>query len=473
MASAVPINQYSKHDDDSDFLYEIRKTIHPRAVHGWFAGWRVFFVVLTQLIYYGLPWLKWNDRQAVLFDLVARKFYLFGWVLWPQDVFYLTLLLIAAALALFLFTTLAGRLWCGYTCPQTVYTEMFMWVERRIEGDRLQRIRLDAAPLSWKKAALKIIKHSVWIAIALWTGFTLVGYFTPITNLSQAVLTGQLGPWESFWILFYGFATYGNAGFMREQVCKYMCPYARFQGVMFDKDTLTITYDRKRGEPRGGRQRKADPRALGLGDCIDCGICVQVCPTGIDIRQGLQYECIGCGACIDGCNQVMEKMAYPKGLIRYTTAHALQFGYDRATIWRRLLRSRTLIYGAILLLVLSGTMVSFLLRQPLKVDVIRDRGSLSREALPGVIENVYRLQIMNATEQTQRVQISVSGLPGLYVVSTNNLVDIAGAHSRMLPIRLRAPVDAAPPGLHSIHFIVRTEEGEAVYEHSTFLLPRE
>jgi cytochrome c oxidase accessory protein FixG len=297
-------------------LYEIRKTIHARAVHGWFAGWRWALVFLTQLVFYGLPWLTWNGRQAVLFDLGARKFYLFGAVFWPQDVIYLAVLLILSALSLFLFTAIAGRLWCGYACPQTVYTEIFLWIERKIEGDRLARVRLDAAPMSLEKFVVKALKHAAWLAVALWTGYTFVGFFMPIRDLGVRAITWQLGPWETFWILFYGLATYGNAGWLREQVCKYMCPYARFQSVMFDRDTLVITYDNARGEPRGGRSREVDPRAKGLGDCVDCGICVQVCPTGIDIRNGLQYECIGCAACIDGCNQVMDKMGYPRGLIR-------------------------------------------------------------------------------------------------------------------------------------------------------------
>ena len=258
-------------------LYEIRRKIYPRAVTGDFATARWALVWLTQLTYYGLPWLTWNDRQAVLFDLAARKFYVFGLVFWPQDIVYLTVLLIASAYALFLFTAVAGRLWCGYACPQTVYTEMFMWIERKVEGERLARIKLDRENLSARKLRVKVIKHGLWIALALWTGFTFVGYFTPITLLWDKVWSAGLGGWEAFWILFYGFATYGNAGWMREQVCKYMCPYARFQSAMFDKDTLIITYDRARGEPRG--------KGADKGDCIDCSICVQVCPTGIDIRD--------------------------------------------------------------------------------------------------------------------------------------------------------------------------------------------
>jgi cytochrome c oxidase accessory protein FixG len=304
-------------------LYQKSQKIYPRAVSGWFMRWRWTLVFATQLVFYGMPWLQWNGRQAVLFDLAARRFYIFDLVLYPQDFIFLTGILIICAYSLFLFTAVAGRLWCGYACPQTVYTEIFMWIERRIEGDRVARMKLDASPWTFDKVWRKTAKQGAWLALGLWTGFTLVGYFTPIKTLWAESFTLSFGPWEWFWVLFYGFATYGNAGWMREQVCKYMCPYARFQSAMFDKDTLIISYDPARGDPRGSRSRKADPKALGLGDCIDCLLCVQVCPTGIDIRKGLQYECIGCAACIDVCDGVMDKMNYPRGLIRYATQNSM------------------------------------------------------------------------------------------------------------------------------------------------------
>jgi cytochrome c oxidase accessory protein FixG len=335
---------------DEVSLYEIRRKIHPRSVAGRFAAWRWALVAITQVVFYGLPWLTWNGRQAVLFDLAARKFYVFGLVLWPQDVIYLAVLLVIAAISLFLFTAVAGRVWCGYACPQTVYTSIFMWIERRIEGDRTARLRLDAAPPSPSKAAKRVAKHAAWIAIALWTGFTFVGYFTAIRGLADRV-PFALGGWETFWVLFYGFATYGNAGWMREQVCKYMCPYARFQSVMFDKDTLIVAYDSARGEPRGSRGRKVDPSVAGLGHCVDCEICVQVCPTGIDIRDGLQYECIGCAACIDGCDQVMDKMGYARGLIRYASERSLAAGSTAPARAVRIVRPRTLVYASILVAV--------------------------------------------------------------------------------------------------------------------------
>ena len=232
-------------------LYAAQKKVYPRSVNGLYARWRWAMVFATQLFFYLVPWLEWGQRQALLFDIASRRFYIFGLVLYPQDFIYLTGLLVVSALSLFLFTAVAGRLWCGYTCPQTVYSEIFMWVERKIEGDRAVRMRLDKAPQSLEKLVKKAFKHVVWISIALWTGFTFVGYFTPIRDLGMSFLQTQMGTWEVFWVLFYGFATYGNAGFLREQVCKYMCPYARFQSAMFDRDTLTVTYDADRGDPRG------------------------------------------------------------------------------------------------------------------------------------------------------------------------------------------------------------------------------
>jgi cytochrome c oxidase accessory protein FixG len=445
-----------KADAVEQSLYEVRQAIHPRAVRGRFAAWRWFLVWGTQLVFYGLAWLQWNGRQAVLFDIVHRKFYIFGLVFWPQDIIYLTVLLIICALSLFLFTAVAGRLWCGYACPQTVYTEIFMWIEKKIEGDRNARIKLDAAGFSIQKAVLKTQKHGLWIALSLWTGFTFVGYVTPIRELWGEVMTLSTGPWETFWILFYGFATYGNAGWMREQVCLHMCPYARFQSAMFDKDTLIITYDAARGEPRG--------KGAGKGDCVDCTICVQVCPTGIDIRNGLQYQCIGCAACIDGCNQVMEKIGRPQKLIRYSTTHALE------GVPTRILRPRVLIYSAILGAIVLAAGASLWLRVPLKVDVIRDRASISREVADGRVENVYRLQIMNTTESAREFELAVAGLPALQL-ATATRVRVAAAENLMVPARVRAGPGEVPKGSHRIEFRIRAvdDESVAVVEKSVFI----
>jgi cytochrome c oxidase accessory protein FixG len=461
-------------DGEAQGLYASEKKVYPRWVQGTFARWRWAFVWLTQVVFYGLPWLTWGERPAVLFDLAARRFYIFGYVLYPQDFIYLTGLLVISALSLFLFTAVAGRLWCGFACPQTVYTEIFLWIERKVEGERNQRIKLDAAPLSARKLGRKSLKHLAWGAVALWTGFTFVGYFTPITELGAAMLQARMGSWEVFWVFFYGFATYGNAGFMREQVCKYMCPYARFQSAMFDRDTLIVSYDAQRGEPRGTRGRKQDFKAMNLGSCIDCELCVQVCPTGIDIRQGLQYECIGCAACVDACDAVMDKMQYPRGLIRFTTQNALARagGAGRDFILRRVLRPRVLVYGAILAALSIGVLASLALRTPLKVDVVRDRAALARIVAGGKLENVYRLQVMNATEQPQRYRISAEGLAGLAIASERE-VEVGPAESRWVAVRLQLPYGSAPAGSHPIHFDVGTVGGDAhVREKSVFLVPR-
>jgi cytochrome c oxidase accessory protein FixG len=451
-------------------LYEIRKKIYPRAVSGKFAAWRWIVVLATQLVFYGTPWLTWNDRQAVLFDLASRKFYIFGLVFWPQDIVYLTVLLIVCAYSLFLFTAVAGRLWCGYACPQTVYTEIFMWIERRVEGDRGARMKLDLAPMSARKARLKATKHGLWIALALWTGFTFVGYFTPITALWSAVWSAGLGPWETFWILFYGFATYGNAGWMREQVCKYMCPYARFQGVMFDPDTLIITYDQERGEPRGARNRSVDHKAKGLGDCVDCGICVQVCPTGIDIRNGLQYECIGCAACIDGCDQVMGKMGYPKGLIRYSTENAVRQHLDSGAIVKRVLRPRTLVYTGILVIVVAAGLATLYNRVPVKVDVIRDRANFTRDASDPVVQNVYRLQIMNTQERRASFAISVAGLDGIHLqADTQSRLELGPAAQKVVAVRVEAPRASARQGSNRIQFTVEATDPTGAHEPITIV----
>ena len=454
-------------------MYQARQEIYPREIQGRYTSLRWFFVWLTQLVFYGFPWLEWNGRQAVLFDLAARKFYIFGIVLWPQDFIYLAALLIICAYSLFLFTAIFGRVWCGFACPQTVYTEIFMWFERKIEGDRSTRMRLDRQPMSAAKLARKTTKHLVWISFALWTGYTFVGYFTPIRVLSQEIVMLSLGPWEWFWVLFYGFATYGNAGWMREQVCKYMCPYARFQSAMFDKDSLIITYDQERGEPRGARSKSDTAANQSLGACIDCSMCVQVCPTGIDIRNGLQYECIGCGACVDACNMVMDKIGAPRGLVRYWTDHAMKFRWTSAQILQHAFRPRVLIYSAILLTIVVVFFSTLFTRTPLKMDVIRDRGSLGREVEDGMIENVYRLQIMNTDEAPHRYKLTVEGIPSIHIQGSDE-VALSSTESRAVPVSVRTNEGQGEKGSNKIYFTLTTIDDPAieVKEKAVFFVPR-
>jgi cytochrome c oxidase accessory protein FixG len=458
-------------------LYAAHSKIYPRSVHGIFAKWRWGFVFLTQIIFYGLPWLEWGQRQAVLFDLGVRRFYIFGIVLYPQDFIYLTGLLVISAFSLFLFTAIAGRLWCGYACPQTVYSEIFLWIERKVEGDRTARMRLDSQDFSLEKLVKKWYKHFLWIGLSIWTGFTFVGYFTPIRELGMEFFLGNMSSWEVFWVFFYGFATYGNAGFMREQVCKYMCPYARFQSAMFDKDTLIVTYDAERGEPRGARSKKADAVALNLGACVDCTLCVQVCPTGIDIRKGLQYECIGCGACADVCDTVMDKVGYPRGLVKYSTQHAMQNQWTSAQTLRHVLRPRVLIYTGILLLVIALLFGSLLTRKSFKVDVVRDRASLARIVSGGHIENVYRLQIMNAAEKRQHFRVTAEGMYELKVMTDSEDLVVDATQSRWVSIRLQVPYDSAVPGSYPVKFTIEASDDDekiqdTLNEKSVFLIPR-
>ena len=454
----VPISFYEKH-----------KTVYMREVKGWWNTWRWVLVWFTQILFYCTPWLQWNDRQAVLLHIAERKFYLFGLVLWPQDVFYLALLLIVSAYALFLFTAIAGRLFCGYACPQTVYTEIFMWVESKIEGNRSARMKLDNGPMNARKIRLKAIKHAIWILIVLWSGLTLVAYFTPVKELC-AEFPYDFSGWELFWIFFYAGFFYMQAGFLREQVCKYMCPYARFQGVMFDPDTLVITYDAERGEPRGASKKGADPKAL--GDCVDCELCVVVCPTGIDIRNGQQYECIGCGACIDACDPVMDKVGKPRGLIRYTTENALAKHFSTKDVVSHILRPRIILYTTILVAITVASIWSLATRVPLKVDIIRDRSVLAREADDGRIENVYNLKIMNTTEEAKRYAVSVEGMEGIELLG-EPIVEVASAENHEVTVVVRVPPQSGKKGANQIYFDIKALNHDkiAVHEKASFLMP--
>ncbi len=414
-------------------LYRKEPKIYPRQVRGRFDTLRDLSMYVLLGIYYFLPWISMDGRQAVLFDLPARKFHIFNLTFWPQDFIYLALLLAIAGLTLFFFTALAGRLWCGYACPQTVWTEAFLLMERWVEGDRLKRMRLDNGPWNRERILRKTAKQFLWIAFAAWTGFTFVGFFTPIRELWSGISTFSLGPWETFWLVFYSFATYGNAGFLREQVCKYMCPYARFQSAMFDKDTLIISYDESRGEPRGGRRKGSETPEM--GDCINCTLCVQVCPTGIDIREGLQYECIACAACVDICDQVMDKMGYERGLVRYTTEHSLAGGLTRV------LRPRILIYGVLLLALLSGVLWSISQRVPLRAELIRDRNALYRELPGGQIENVYKLKLINMDDQAHSYRLTVLGNDQVEA-NTARPLSLASEEVGVFSLRLSAPATA-------------------------------
>lgn len=451
----------------------LRRKIYTREVSGRLTRLRHACVWLTQAVWYGLPWLTWNGRPAVLFDLPARHFYVFGLVLPPQDLIYLAVLLVLCAGLLFLLSAIAGRVWCGLACPHSVYSEIFAWIARATEGKRSARIRLDRQPASLDKIARKGAKHAAWIAVSLWTGITLVAYFTPMRTLLAEIAGMAIGPWQAFWILAYGGLAYLNAGWLREQICQHVCAYARFQSVMFDRDTLLITYDESRGEPRGIRRSWRRGAGQALGDCIDCGVCVQACPAGIDIRDGLQYACIDCGACVDACNGVMEKTGMAPGLIRYASGHGSVMGASLPLVRRAILRPRVLLYAGALVAGTTLLAISLALRQPLRLNVMLDRSAMGREAEEGMVENVYRLQVMNADERAHRYRLSVSG-PSLPQLASGDVVEVDALQARPVAVRIRVPAGAGGPGADSVR-ITLTSLGEprlSVTETAPVYLPR-
>lgn len=435
-------------------LYQRREKIYTRKMEGFFQKVRLFTGWPLLLGYLILPWTSWDGRQTVLFNLPERKFDIVGLTFWPQDFPLLAFLLIIAAFSLFAVTTLAGRVWCGYTCPQTVWTSIFMWLEQKTEGNRNQRIKLDKAPWSAGKIARKVTKHGSWLFVAFVTGFTFVGYFYPIRELSVDFLSLAFNDWAVLWTVFFTLATYINAGWMREQVCMYMCPYARFQSVMFDHDTLIVSYDYHRGEKRGSRKRSTPHSELQMGDCIDCKLCVQVCPTGIDIRDGLQYQCIGCALCVDACHSVMEKMNYPTGLIRYTSEHALEGGKTR---W---LRPRILGYAGMLLLMLGVFGFTILSRVPLDVTVERDRQQLYTKTQEGQVDNVYTLHVVNMRRESAAFEITQRGLDGALQIG-ESAIRLNGGESRKVTLRLRVAENQLTQVSTPVTFTVTNQEDPA------------
>ena len=432
-------------------LYQKREKIYTRKIEGFYQRIRLFTGWPLLLGYFCIPWINIDGRQAVWFDLPTREFHVLWLTFWPQDFPLLAFLLMIAAFALFAVTVFGGRIWCGYTCPQTVWTAIFMWIEQRVEGTRNQRIKLDKAPWSLSKALKKVTKHGAWFFVAFMTGMTFVGYFYPVRDLVYELATLSTGMQQIAWTVFFTLATYINAGWMREQVCKYMCPYARFQSVMFDKDTLIVSYDKARGEPRGSRKRGVDPSEAGLGDCIDCELCVQVCPTGIDIRNGLQYECIGCALCIDACDSVMHKMGYEPGLVRYTSEHALDGG---ETHW---FRPRILGYAAMISVMLMVFAYNIATRIPLEMTVIRDRNTLFVETNDGGVENIYRLRIVNMDPRPHRFQLSVEGIDGAEIRGATTY-ELEGGEDFDATLRIRADLNALEGPTTDLRFELMAED---------------
>ncbi|MFK0570711.1 cytochrome c oxidase accessory protein CcoG [Endozoicomonas sp.] len=447
-------------------LYQKPEKIYTRSFSGRFRNWRLAGGTFLFLLFFGTCWINVNGRQAILFDLPARQFHIFNTTFWPQDFILLSWLLIICAFGLFALTAYAGRIWCGYTCPQSVFTWVFMWAERITEGERNRRMKLDKTPMSTEKFLRKSAKHILWLTIAFTTALTFVGYFIPVRQLVMAVATFDVTPWGIFWLGFFTLATYGNAGYLREQVCIHMCPYARFQSVMFDNDTLVVAYDQKRGEQRGPRKKSADPKNRGLGDCVDCTVCVQVCPTGIDIRDGLQYQCIGCAACIDACDTIMDKMGYDQGLIRYTTENQLT---GHAPHW---LSPRLLGYGSALVIMISLFFFTLSQRVPLELEALRDRNVLYRAINDQQIENIYTLKIANKDQQAHTIQIQVAGIENLKIAGKTTIVVEPGSVEQEI-VRVIAPLINGAPITRPIRFSITSSQPglKAITTESRFMVP--
>ena len=464
--SNIPVKNITPKENTSQAPGE---KIQVREIHGVFQKIRSYSLWGLMALFFATSWLNWGDRQAILFDLPARQFHFFGITFWPQDFFLLSGLLIIAAYGLFTVTNLAGRVWCGYTCPQSSWSFVFMWIEEKTEGTRNKRIKMDKAPMSLEKFFRRGTKHLLWLLLALATGLTFIGYFSPIRDLVPNLLSFDLNSWEIFWVGFFTLATYLNAGWLREQVCIHMCPYARFQSVMFDQDTLIVSYDEKRGEGekgRGARKKGIDPQAEGLGDCIDCSLCVQVCPTGIDIRDGLQYQCIGCALCIDACDSIMDKMGYEPGLVRYTTEHALEGGTTH------FMRPRLIGYALVLLLMISGLVYAMMSRTAFELDIIRDRGSLYQLTPNDTVANSYTLEMMNMSQHELEYRIKIEGL-NIFTSDVPETVTLHSNELRAYPFTIEADPDDLETSKTNIEIIVYEEatQAEVAREESRFIAP--
>lgn len=462
--------------DDIQYFAK-QERIYPKKVKGKYRNLKWIAMAVTLGIYYLAPFIRWDrgpnaPDQAILIDLMGPRAYWFGIEIWPQEVYILTGILVLAAIALFFVTSLLGRVWCGYFCPQTVWTDLFVWVERLVQGDRNARKKLREGPWTFEKIYKLAITHAIWLGIAWCTAGSFVLYFNDAPSLVRSFFEFDVSPTVLGFIAGLTFSTYLMAGYAREQVCTFMCPYARFQSAMFDRDTLIIGYDEKRGEPRGKHKKGEswDDR----GDCIDCTACVQVCPTGIDIRKGLQMECIACGLCVDACNDIMDKVERPRGLIRYDTVRHMEAEVKGGAEKFRFVRPRTLYYVC-LMAVVGGLMLAALLtRSPLELHVLRDRNPVFVQLSDGAIRNGYVLKILNKTHDHHEYGLRLEGLE-------NASIDIKGAgdmnaESLYVPadsvgtfhIFVRADIDPAPP--RDITFILSDESGKITDDYDSVFI---
>ena len=435
--------------------YNHEGPIYIREQKGFFQRIRRNLGWILMLTFIAIPWIPYHGKQAVLLDVASQQFTIFGLTLLPQDFMILALLFMLGAFALFFVTNWLGRVWCGYTCPQTIWMLMFSWVEQRVEGTRNQRIKLDKSGWTLSKWQKKIIKHSAWLLISLFTATSFMAYFIPAKSLYTDMLTLQWSGVTSFWVFLFAFCTYGNAGFLREKMCTVACPYSRFQAVMFDKDTLLVTYDATRGEQRGPRKRKADHQALGLGDCVDCNLCVEVCPAGIDIRNGMQYECINCGLCIDACDDTMEKFGYQKGLIKYASENQMAGGKTNP------FRLKLIGYGSLTVLLMVSMLTWLLQRTPIEVSVLRDRNALYRVNFEGLVENPYTLTIINKTQQLVHYRVAINGL-AVATLQSPELTPVAAGQMKRIPVTVVADGYDLPNKVNQLDFVITAQEDSRI-----------
>jgi cytochrome c oxidase accessory protein FixG len=456
-------------------LYEDQGKVYTRKISGFYQSIRRYTGLPLIIGFLLMPWFVIDGRPAMLFDLPARKFHILWMTFWPQDGMLLAWILIIAAFSLFTVTVLFGRVWCGFTCPQTVWTLMFIWAEHFCEGDRNKMIKLDKQAWNMEKILRKGSKHFLWFLIAFITGVTFVGYFYGVRELLAGLwptigdggaVSWDIHPAAAFWTFFFMVATYANAGWLREQVCKYMCPYARFQAVMYDSDTLAVHYDAARGESRGPRKPKTDYRAEGKGDCIDCSWCVQVCPVDIDIRDGMQYECINCGLCVDACNQVMDKMGYERGLVRYTSQDQLENGETH------FIRPRLFGYTFAVIAMIVAFAYVIGNRQPVSVDVIRDRGTKMYRVSKGNVQNVYTVKINNMDRGSHAYDISVSG-DGDYKIKGFRALELEEGEIFTMPVRISVPKEQLKATKSTVYITVTAKDDPSITatEEASFIGP--
>ncbi len=465
------------HIPESPALYAKHQKIYPQAITGAFRTLKWKVTALIMAFYFITPWIRWDrgegePDQAILASMTLRRLYFFNIEIWPQEIYYLTGILVLAAVGLFLATAMAGRVWCGFTCWQTVWTDLFVWVERKLEGDRNKRVKFDNAPWSVDKFMRKLLKQIIWITFSILTSAGWIFFFNDAPSTAMHMLTGEGTTAEYGFTFLFAATTYLLAGFAREQVCIYMCPWPRFQGAMFDEHSLIVTYEAWRGEPRGKAKSSAE---LNLGDCVDCNLCVNVCPTGVDIREGDQFQCIGCALCVDACNSIMTKLGRPGDLITYDSV-SNQMARERGEEpKKRLIRKRTVAYSILLVAIVGLMTYGLLNRSELEINVQRDRSPLFVQLSDGTIRNGYTFKILNMINVPQTFTLSISGLNGANF-TVNGLakdpvdrvvLEVEGDTVSTFRVFVRAPHESLHDQFEDMAFILTNSETGDVIEYGS------